>query len=381
MLPKPADRRPAAPSEEGANSAPPGGVGGLPRATASVAPENARPKCAVNIAVNVLRLSPAVAAARQTPFAPRMPGRKSKKIFNPRKQREGAGFIIRRSIGSSDVTTQETDPFLMLDELPLHTYAPGEFPGAPWHPHRGMDTVMYVKQGTCGHEDSMGNKGVLKDGDCQWMTAASGIEHNEGTGHPGGPLHGFQCWINLPSANKMDPPAYNDMSAASIPSFEPAPGVKAKVIVGEVGEVKSLIKPVLKVQYIDFMVGPKASYEHMLAAEYETCIVHVYRGAGVFGADGREAKEGQCLLFASGDSLSFSASDEGVDFLLLAGVPLKEPVVWHGPFVMNTQAQMCVPLLAPCSTIMSLSYADCFQPGADTSVSWPHVSFIPRCEQ
>lgn len=157
-----------------------------------------------------------------------MPSRASIKSFTARSQREGAGFIIRRSIGSSSVSTEETDPFLMLDELPMTDYKPGEFVGAPMHPHRGMDTVMYVKKGTCGHKDSMGNSGVLKDGDCQWMTAASGkcflgfgpsagpplnrlcshfcpgprvcagIEHDEGTGHPGGPLHGFQCWINLP---------------------------------------------------------------------------------------------------------------------------------------------------------------------------------------
>ena len=102
------------------------------------------------------------------------------KIFTPRQQKEGAGFVIRRSIGSSELSEADSDPYLMLDELPPTNYAPGEFPGAPWHPHRGMDTVMYNKCGTMGHEDSMGNKGVLKDGDCQWMTAASGIEHNEG---------------------------------------------------------------------------------------------------------------------------------------------------------------------------------------------------------
>ena len=262
------------------------------------------------------------------------------KQFTLRSSREGAGFVIRRSIGSSSVTTKETDPFLMLDELPVTNYRPGEFPGAPWHPHRGMDTVMYVKQGTCGHEDSMGNKGVLKDGDCQWMTAASGIEHNEGTGHPGGPLHGFQCWINLPAKHKMDPPAYNDMSAASIPSIAPAAGVRAKVIVGECGGVKSLISPIVEVQYLDFMLEGGATYEHALPATFETCIIHVYRGAGTFGKEATQAKEGQCLLFGGGTSVAFAAGDGGCDFLLLAGVPLREPVVWHGPFVMNTQAQI-----------------------------------------
>jgi len=269
-----------------------------------------------------------------------MAPRKSKRTFVARTQREGAGFLIRRSVGSSSVTTAETDPFLMLDELPVTDYKPGEFAGAPMHPHRGMDTVMYVKQGTCGHKDSMGNSGVLRDGDCQWMTAASGIEHDEGTGHPGGILHAFQCWINLPSKHKMDPPAYNDMTAGSIPSVHPAEGVTAKVIVGSVGGADALITPLVEVQYLDFMCAPNASYEHALAAKFETCIVHVYRGSGLFGSDGLEGKEGSCILFEKGDSLPVKAGSIGVDFLLLAGVPLREPCVWHGPFVMNTQEQI-----------------------------------------
>lgn len=130
------------------------------------------------------------------------------------------------------------------------------------------------------------------------------------------------------------------MTADSIPVVKPADGISAKVIVGQVGDCKSLITPILKVQYLDFMCEANSKYEHALDASYETCIVHVYRGAGTFGASQTAGKEGQCLLFGPGDSLAFSAGAEGVDFLLLAGVPLKEPVVWHGPFVMNTQEQI-----------------------------------------
>lgn len=128
--------------------------------------------------------------------------------------------------------------------------------------------------------------------------------------------------------NKMDPPAYNDMSAASIPQVEPAAGIKAKVIVGCVGSVEALIKPVVQVQYVDFMCAPGAAYEHTLDSSFETCIVHVYRGEGTFGADKKVAKEGGCILFGRGETLAFAANATGVDFLLLAGVPLREPCVW-----------------------------------------------------
>lgn len=228
-----------------------------------------------------------------------------------------------------------------LDELPLKTYRPGEFPGAPWHPHRGMDTVMYMKEGEGSHEDSMGNKGTLRSGDCQWMTAASGIEHNEATGHPGGALHGFQCWINLPKAHKMDPPSYADISAASIPTAEVAPGVVAKVIAGEVGALCAAVRPLVPVQYVDFMCQPGGAYTHALPAELRTCVVHVYKGSVLLGPAKRAVGAGQAaLLSADGSALVFEAGPGGCGFLCLAGKPIGEPIVWHGPFVMNTQAEI-----------------------------------------
>lgn len=263
-------------------------------------------------------------------------------VVTLREQKEGAGFTIRRSIGSSYFAPPEaTDPFLMLDELPAKVFAPGEFPGAPWHPHRGMDTVMYMKKGEGSHEDSMGNKGTLKAGDCQWMTAASGIEHNEGTGHPGGEMHGFQCWINLPKAHKMDPPAYNDIGAATIPSKEVAPGVVVKVIAGECAGLSAVVQPIVPVQYLDFMCQPGGSFEHRLPQSMSTCVVHVYEGQGAFSPLKKVVKSGQAaLLSADGDTLTFTAGEQGCSFLCLAGQPIREPVVWHGPFVMNTQEEI-----------------------------------------
>jgi len=264
------------------------------------------------------------------------------RVVTLREQKEGAGFTIRRSIGSSQFArTEETDPFLMLDELPRKEFAPGEFPGAPWHPHRGMDTVMYMKEGEGSHEDSMGNKGTLKAGDCQWMTAASGIEHNEGTGHPGGVMHGFQCWINLPNAHKMDPPAYNDISAPSIPVKEVAPGVVVKVIAGECDGLRAVVQPIVEVQYLDFMCQPGGTFEHQLPTGMSTCIVHVYEGQGAFTPAKKSVQMGQAaLLSATGDVVTFTASEQGCSFLLLAGKPIREPVVWHGPFVMSTQEEI-----------------------------------------
>ena len=138
------------------------------------------------------------------------------KKFKAHSQKEGAGFVVRRPIGGPHLLDSVADPFLLLDELGPVEYAKGEFPGAPWHPHRGFDTVMYLKEGEGAHRDSMGNSGVLRAGDCQWMTAASGIVHDEGRDHPGGTLHGFQCWVNLPAKHKMDPPKYQDVFGHTI---------------------------------------------------------------------------------------------------------------------------------------------------------------------
>jgi len=204
-----------------------------------------------------------------------------------------------------------------------------------------MDTVMYMKKGEGSHEDSMGNKGTLKAGDCQWMTAASGIEHNEGTGHPGGEMHGFQCWVNLPKAHKMDPPAYSDISAATIPTKEVAPGVTVKVIAGECADLKAVVQPIVNIQYIDFMCAPGAEFSHRMADELSTCVVHVYEGEGTFSPLKRSVRAGQAALMSKeGNNLDFKAGPEGVSFLCLAGQPIGEKIVWHGPFVMNTQEEI-----------------------------------------
>mmetsp|Transcript_51095 Transcript_51095/g.159668 ORF Transcript_51095/g.159668 Transcript_51095/m.159668 type:complete len:299 (+) Transcript_51095:57-953(+) len=265
------------------------------------------------------------------------------KKFHAHSQREGAGFIVRRPIGGSSLSDQEADPFLLLDELPRTNYAPGEFPGAPWHPHRGFDTVMYMKEGRGDHEDSMGNKGSLTDGDCQWMTAGAGILHNEGTNHPGGYLHGFQCWINLPKEKKMTPPAYQDIRSSSIPVVTCNDKVKAKVIAGSCAGQDAVCQTIIPVQYIDFMVQPGGEFTHDVPAEMETVIFYVYKGSAMLGPEQVVAKEGDtCLLDPRGGTKVWfkESQNEELGFLLLAGKPIREPISRYGPFVMNTKEEI-----------------------------------------
>ena len=274
-----------------------------------------------------------------------LPAMRLIKKFKAHSQKEGAGFVVRRPIGGPHLLDSVADPFLLLDELGPVEYAKGEFPGAPWHPHRGFDTVMYLKEGEGAHRDSMGNSGVLRAGDCQWMTAASGIVHDEGRDHPGGTLHGFQCWVNLPAKHKMDPPKYQDVPSNVIPTFQPSPGVSAKVIAGTCAGVDAVVQTLVPIQYIDFVLEPRSPFEHggeSLAAELETVIVYVYSGSGAVG--GTEASSGDTIVLGrnegGGDGVILESGAEGMSALFLAGKPLREPISRHGPFVMNTREEI-----------------------------------------
>lgn len=274
------------------------------------------------------------------------------KKFTAHTQREGGGFIIRRPIGGQDLSDAEADPFLLLDELGPKDYQPGEFPGAPMHPHRGFDTVMHMLQGRCDHQDSMGNSGTLAEGDCQWMTAASGIEHDEGKNHPGGVLHGFQMWVNLPAAKKMNDPYYQDVPANAIPIIAINELLSVKILTGECNGTKAVIETDTPVQYLDFRAKVGAEFTHPIPPVMDTCIVYVYHGSGVF--NGVDAGDGETLLLGEGDHVSFQCKsvfsptergnvggyEEDLRFLLLSGKKLKEPVARHGPFVMNTRAEL-----------------------------------------
>jgi hypothetical protein len=257
-------------------------------------------------------------------------------VFQGEEVTEGAGVRLRRIFGYFDVPT--FDPFLMLDDFrsddPTHFLK-----GFPWHPHRGIETITYVLRGDVEHGDSMGNRGVISSGDVQWMTAGSGIIHQEmpkGDSH--GSMHGFQLWANLPARQKMMPPRYRGINAADIPEVELAGGVRVKVIAGTVAGVRGPMEEiVIDPEYLDCSVPAGGEYVHPTRRGY-TAFVYVIGGSG--SVNDTPVQDRTLVLFKDGDELAVQAGDEPVRFLLLTGKPLGEPVAWRGPIVMNTDDEL-----------------------------------------
>ena len=249
---------------------------------------------------------------------------------------EGAGVHLRRIFGYFEVPT--FDPFLLLDDF--RSDNPAHFlKGFPWHPHRGIETITYVLRGDVEHGDSLGNKGVISAGDVQWMTAGSGIIHQEmpkGDGH--GSMHGFQLWANLPARDKMMPPRYRGITAAEIPEVELPGGVRVKVIAGSVGGVRGPMEEiVIDPEYMDCTVPPGVEFVHPTKRGH-TAFVFVIGGMG--SVNGTPVADHTLVLFDDGDELAVTGGAEAVRFLLITGQPLGEPVAWSGPIVMNTDAEI-----------------------------------------
>jgi quercetin 2,3-dioxygenase len=248
------------------------------------------------------------------------------------------------------VTDALTDPFLMLDELGPKEYAKSEFEGAPWHPHRGFDTVMYLRAGEGRHQDSMGNSGIVRAGEVQWMSAASGVIHDEGREHPGGLLHGFQMWVNLPAKHKMDPPQYQQLTADTFQWVPFGTNSRIKVIAGEVpGIAKSPFSLRVPILYADVEAGGGAEGYVPVPEEMQTAMVYVYDGDGsVFNGStdaghATTVRRKDTVLYAeSGGGISFTTPKDGagVKFLVMCGKRIGEPVARMGPFVMNTQDEL-----------------------------------------
>jgi quercetin 2,3-dioxygenase len=275
-----------------------------------------------------------------------------KRLIHSTPTLEGAGVHLRRAFGFGNTT--DFDPFLLLDDF--RNDIPKEYlAGFPWHPHRGIETITYVLAGTVEHGDSMGNRGAIAAGDIQWMTAGSGIIHQEmPKGDPEGRMHGFQLWANLPASLKMTAPRYQEVKAPEIPLITDDDGTAVRIVCGSFWGKKGPVDGIAADPiYLDISVPP--GKKKVLPVETTRhAFAYVFAGAGVFGnasdlqpvktdivgSAGQQADNRSLVLFDRGDEVTVQAGPEGIRFLLVSGKPLEEPVAWRGPIVMNTQDQL-----------------------------------------
>ncbi|SEV98183.1 hypothetical protein SAMN04488515_0504 [Cognatiyoonia koreensis] len=270
---------------------------------------------------------------------------------------EGAGVKLHRAFGFHDPS--ELDPFLLFDDF--RNERPEDYAaGFPWHPHRGIETITYVLDGTVSHADSLGNTGDLNAGDVQWMTAGSGILHQEmPRGNDKGQMHGFQLWANLPGSMKMTAPRYQDVAGKDIPTVVDDDGTSVRVIVGDFWGKKGPVDGIAAdPQYLDISV-PAGVRKTFKVDTYRRAFAYVFAGSGSFRdassptgvllekeVMGQEVNirdmsgDRTLIRFGTGDEVTVQAGEEGIRFLLISGAPLEEPVAWHGPIVMNTQDEL-----------------------------------------
>ena len=263
--------------------------------------------------------------------------RTAQTIYEARPTTEGAGVHLHRVFGHGD--ERLFDPFLMLDDFRSDT--PAEFrPGFPWHPHRGIETITYVLRGDIEHADSIGNRGVIGSGDVQWMTAGSGIIHQEmPQGDSEGHMWGFQLWANLPAAEKMRDPRYRGLTSAEIPSVTTDTGTTVHVIAGEVEGVRGPVEGiVIDPEYLDVSVPANSEFTHEIAPAH-TAFAYCIEGSAEFAPD-TSLENRQAVLFSEGDFVRVVTQDRPVRFLLVSGRPLGEPIAWRGPIVMNTEEEL-----------------------------------------
>lgn len=279
-----------------------------------------------------------------------------KRLSKSKPTLEGAGVHLRRAFGFGN--TSDFDPFLLLDDF--RNDIPEDYvAGFPWHPHRGIETITYVLAGTVEHGDSMGNHGAIAAGDVQWMTAGSGIIHQEmPKGDQTGRMHGFQLWANLPASLKMMAPRYQEVKSADIPEIKDDDGTQVRVVCGSFWGTKGPVDGIAAdPMYLDVSVPPRCR-KTLPVETTRQAFAYVFAGSGKFcNSSGplavptegvgwadttlpREADNRSLVLFDRGDELTVQAGEDGIRFLLVSGEPLKEPVAWYGPIVMNTQKQL-----------------------------------------
>ncbi len=253
-------------------------------------------------------------------------------IIEPQYALEGAGVLLRRSIAPR--ASNEYDPFLLFDHFAFNDPVEGPIRGFPYHPHRGIETVTYMLEGSTHHRDSLGNQGLIGPGDVQWMTSGRGILHEEMPRRgPNGNIYGFQLWVNLPSHLKMSEPRYQEVNAASIPTYE-KDGIRIRVVAGS---VEGVTGPVAEIAasplYLDVGLDPDMEWTQPIPGGH-TALAYVFEGEGVFS--GETVESVKLLKFADGDHIHVKTENHPVRFMLFAGAPFKEPIVPYGPFVMNT---------------------------------------------
>src|SRR5437660_4697477 len=267
-------------------------------------------------------------------------------VVNSIETLEGGGFLVRRPFPKASFS--EFDPFLLLDEMGPMDLAPGEAKGAPDHPHRGFETVTYLLSGDMEHKDSRGHAGRLRAGDVQWMTAGAGVIHAEMPSREfartGGRMHGFQLWVNLPQRDKMMTPRYQEIPNFQIPKATSPDGlVMVNVIAGEAMGKQAVIETRTPIVYLHYRIEPRGAATQEMPGAYNA-FAYVVEGEGLFGAKGEPAGDGQMVLFArNGDEVRIenpSDATAALEVLLIAGVPLNEPVARYGPFVMNTEGEI-----------------------------------------
>jgi hypothetical protein len=265
--------------------------------------------------------------------------RRISNIIQPDLVIEGAGVLLRRSFGPN--RANRFDPFLLFDHFAFNNPIEGPIVGFPMHPHRGIETVTYMLEGSVHHRDSLGNAGLIGPGDVQWMSSGRGIMHEEMPRRsPEGNVFGFQLWVNLPARQKMSQPRYQEISADSIPEAR-MNGAAVRVVAGEIGGVRGPVTGIAaNPVYMDVRLEPGTSYTQPIP-EGHTTVAYVYQGRGEFGTDEQGQSETvdavHMIVFSDGNSLEVrTPPDSPLSFMLMAGIPFNEPIVPYGPFVMNT---------------------------------------------
>ena len=252
---------------------------------------------------------------------------------------EGAGVRLKRAFGYADPSL---DPFLLLDDF--HSNDPRDYiAGFPWHPHRGIETITYMLHGRVEHGDSLGNGGVIGAGDVQWMTAGSGIIHQEMPHKVEGDpyMAGLQLWANLPASQKMMNPRYRDVKKDDIPEVELINKIKVKIICGEVNGVQGPVQDIItEPEYLDVSMPPKSTFEHPVKKGHNA-FAYMLEGEAYFDNKMDElVDKGHLVIYRDGNKTSITTTEKPVRFLLISGKPINEPVAWRGPIVMNTEEEL-----------------------------------------